>query len=165
MEKVTKRGTRAFLISGVCVTAIVFVGTLVIGINDAMIFFANIMIALSVFGTLALVMTGFQGWKTFGRRTIYGLPRLLFVFYAIVFSLAGMLFIFSIQMDPQKNVMSLSLAFMTGLIGSLFAWYFGVNEWVASRREDDARLEFKKRGYTPEKIEWRIKRLKELKVI
>ncbi len=164
-----KKGTRAEIISALLVLVISIVGAISLKVDTSMIVITPLL-GLLFFGKFIMAMMFSQGWKIFNRKTVAGMPRPIFVFYVIIITILCCMIITNNEMGPgfdssQRNVLSFIIAASAGVIASLFAWYCGINEWMASGSEYDARILFRDKGDSPEIIEEKIEKLKKLNLI
>ncbi|USN94882.1 MAG: hypothetical protein H6791_00430 [Candidatus Nomurabacteria bacterium] len=168
MEK-SKKGSRAMSTAAIFAIIISVVGSLILRVNTENMVM-DVLLGLFVFGKFAMTMMFTQGWKVFNHKTILGMPRLLFVFYIIVGTLLVSIFVTSRQFGPDlassaKNILGFVISASAGLIGTLYMWYAGVNEWMAGGSEYDARMQFKSKGDSDEVTEEKVIKLKNLGVI
>lgn len=168
MEK-SKKGSRAMSTAAIFAIIVSVLGSLILRVNTVNLIM-DVLVGLFLFGKFAMTMMCNTGWKVFNRKTILGMPRLLFVFYIIVGTLLISIFVTSRQFGPDlassaKNIFGFAISASAGLIGTLYMWYAGVNEWMAGGSEYDARVQFKSKGDSDEIIEKKIIKLKNLGVI
>ena len=168
MEK-SKKGTRAMIICAILMIVVSLASSLILKVGLAMLV-VNIFFGMFAYTKLSMGMMFTQGWKVFNHKTIAGMPHVLFIFYIIIGTILVSLFVTSQQMGPdfasaEKNILSLVISLSAGVLGTLFAWYCGVNSWMAGGSEYDARIELRDKGYSSEVIEEKITKLKNLNVI
>jgi hypothetical protein len=137
---------------------------LLFGVDKAIIGW-DIGIAVFAFAKIAMAMMFTQGWKVFGRKAIFGMPRLLFIIYVILGTLLFAMFMTTREFNAdfhssQMNFFSLIVS-MTISVGATFImWYAGVGEWMGVGSEYEARVQFKNKGYSEQEIESSVKLLR-----
>ena len=161
----SKKGSRAIIFALVCSVITSIMGSLYLGL-DTMMLLMNLGISAFVVGKFSMAMMFTQGWKVFNRKTILGMPMLLFLFYLIVGGLLISLFTVNNQIDSsfdsaQRNIFGFVISASVGVISTFIAWYSGINAWMAQGSEYDARAEFTKKGFSKQLIEEKIGQLRE----
>ncbi len=159
-----KRGMRAQYTSVLVIILISISGSLVLNVDRGMMI-ANVLIGLFVWGKMTLAMMFTQGWKVFNRKTVLGIPRLLFTFYVILGTILVLMALTNMNMaefpSAQINIYSFLITASGALISTLVAWYCGINDWMAKGSEYDARVQFLAKGYSQDVVEEKISQLKE----
>ncbi len=168
MER-SKKGIRAII-----VTAIFAIICSIIGVTfikpDFIGPIGSTMIVSFIYAKIIMAMVFTQGWKVFNRKTILGMPVILFTFYILLGAILFSLYVTTKYAGPDlansvKNILSLVITASSALIGTFCAWHIGVREWMAAGSEYDARMQFKNKGYTDPVIEQKITELKNLNII
>jgi hypothetical protein len=159
MDK-SKKASRLMLGTGIVATLLSVVGSIYLKV-DLIVLAMCAVAGLLVFGKFALCQMFSQGWKLFQRKTILGMPVVLFIFYVVVFALLAMIEM-TIRYSGEafdataRNIQSFVGSAGINLIGTIVMWYAGVNDWMANGSEYDARMEFQKKGYSSSETEKRI---------
>jgi len=175
MEK-SKKGFRAMSTAATFAIIVSIIGSLILRVDTANTV-VDVLLGLFVYAKFSMAMMYTQGWKVFNNKStskpikaILGMPRLLFVFYIIIGTLLASLFVTSIHFGPdlassEKNILGFVISASAGLIGTLYMWYAGVNEWMAGGSEYDARMQFKGKGDSDAVIEEKVTELRNLGII
>lgn len=137
---------------------------------DVMMIIIVCCITLFVLTKFAMAMMYTQGWKTFQRRAILGMPVVLFVLYCIVTILIVTLLLINTQQplkyaSSEANILAIGSSALLALLSTFIAWYAGINQWMATGSEYEARMEFKHKGFSDEEIEQRIVTLRNQKIL
>ena len=168
MKNASSKGSRVIYATMILLVACSLIFSAIIRANGLFYYVVMPVMACFFFGKFVMAMMFCQGWKVFNRKMILGLPVTLLVFYSIIFILlSGMVFAnqgvdFS---DTQKNINVFTFNAFMGVSGSLIAWFIGIKNWMAGGSEYDARIEFKRKKYSPEILEEKIIALREAGLI
>lgn len=156
-SKIAKKGSNLMIRACVATILISFMSSWYLSL-DEMMWAINMFVGLFVVGKMGMSMMFTQGWKVFKSKTILGMPRLLFGMYVILAILLVALITTSIQMpsefeSAERNILGFAISAIGGLISTFIAWYLGINMWMATGSEYDARLQFEKKGLSNQEIE------------
>lgn len=170
-KSVEKKGIHAIIVTAIIAISCSVIASIYLK-SDMIGPVGSTMIVLFIYAKFTLAMFYTQGWKVFSRKTILGMPRILFVFYIILGILLVSMYITSRQLVDQgfsdssaKNILGLIIPASAALIGTFCMWYAGFGEWMGTGSEYDARTQFKAKGYSDELIEQKVVELKNLGII
>ena len=120
-------------------------------------------------GLVGMMMSGHGvGLVKKGKLSVLGLPSAAVVLYSIVLGLILMIVIISYTSasgSDFKRVQIFGTSMLFGFCMSILSWRFHTyfNTWYGS--EYDARMEFKNKGFSENKIEESLKKLKEIGIL
>lgn len=165
------RGIRAIIVTAVLAAAYSAFALQSLD-SDAVGPLGGIMIVLFIYAKFGLAMFFTMGWKVFNRKTFFGMPRLLFVFYtafAIIlisgYVMSERLVARGFSESSARNMLAFLIPASAGILGTFCMWYMGFGEWMGKGNEYDSRVKFKSRGDSDETIEQKIAELKGLDII
>ena len=172
MEK-TSVFNDARIFSVMCIISVVSSAILSYLLKGGDIFFYYIFMPLISLVSLSMFyvnMMGCQGWRVLHFKTVFGMPVRLFVVYflmgvpLVIFLYMGKNYYSEFPESDQRAKLFIFNVFM-GLVYSLFVWFPVMKNSTAKADEYKIRVELKRKGWTQEKIEAEIKRLRNLDLI
>lgn len=168
-------GVKLMLFIGVIILIVSQLFALYLGVDSGMHMVGGVVVLLAY---TKFIMAQFfvQGWVLHGlmkrQRLIFKLPRRLFIPYAffIFLIVIGVKLTGDLGDDPsfastQINMYLIWSCYALGILGSLIFWFQGMALWTALEGEHTIRMKFEAEGKTPEEIEERINKLKEIGVL
>ena len=169
----SEKGTRAMIISAICASTIALVASRNIFPVDTGMIAINVITCLFAYFKMVGGMMFLQGWKVFNRKAVLGMPLFLFIYYIVLGSLLFGLLVTSFEISRSSdfdtstylNLITLTISLSVGVIGSLVAWYCGIDHWMAGGSEYDARVEYAQKGYSQDLIKLKITQLREAGII
>lgn len=167
------------------VKLMLFIGVIILIVSQLFVFYLGVdsdmhivsgMVVLFAYAKCILVQYFVEGWILNSlmsrQRLILKLPRPLFFAYAslILMLIIGIKLAGDMGDDPlfaraQINMYLILSCFALGILGSIIFWFQGMALWTTVEGEYSLRMKFKDQGKTPEEIEERIKKLKEIGIL